>query len=254
MKHKIVLFIVAVVLFTIGCQTLAPTPTPTSTSTPLPSPTSDPTYLPPIITPTFTYNKIIYSTGIEVERMPTNNVLAITDRDGEYMLAFPENWDVGPFTEEFSSLDTYLKINPAAQFIFSALLAQQQLEVAHFRIFAVDISPGHLTDKYFSVIHISTTTDSGMLKHSLEELAQMNWDSSPHDQNSKLAAKVNGVSAFDIPYLYIEIKTGSTSSGAMIYAKTSKSVIQVSYITSNPNITISKELSLIAGSIADIAK
>ena len=221
MKHKIILFIVAVVLFAIGCQTLAPSPAP--------NPTSEPTYLPQIIIPTFTYNKVIYSTDIEVERMPTNNVLTIIDRDGEYGLAFPENWDAGPLTEEFSSIDTYSKINPTLQFIFSALLTQQQ--VAHFRIFAVDISPDHLTDKYYSVIHISTTTDSGMLKHSLEEIAQMNWDSSPHDQNSKLVAKVDGISAFDIPYLYIEIKTGSTSSGAMIYAKTSKSVIQVSYIT-----------------------
>jgi hypothetical protein len=216
-----------VILPILACRALTP-----SVPTPTPIPTPE----------TIKKIQITYSTGIETKRFD-NGVIVVIDHKGSYGMAFPEQWEVGAFHDDFlPTVDKYSEINPALKTFFQAFNGKDD----SLRIFAIDTSPGHLTKDSIAVFHVGMFQEEWRLQASIEELTAEYVNYINSSQQLKVADSFHGT-ANDIPYSILITapisETDTSAYGGVVLIKTDKAYLEMLYTTLDKTINIVDEVS-----------
>jgi hypothetical protein len=151
MKQKREIFTItgSILLFTLACATLMPTPEPTALPTATQEPTSTLVPTPTGIPPTATAGE---KSEIDLEKQADGTTL-FTDSVGGYQLVFPENWVTLDLTEDKieDAFDPLRETNPD---ISPGMLSMaKQLLTDNTRFMALDTSTGHYSGDHMTVAY-----------------------------------------------------------------------------------------------------
>lgn len=156
-NRKIFTITGSVLLFTLACAVLMPTPKPTAlpTAAQEPTPTLVPT--PTKIPPTATAEE---KSEIDIEKQADGTTL-FTDTVGGYQLVFPENWATMNMTEGGMDhvFDLFEQSNP--EFSPGMLNIVKQLLVENTRAIALDTNTGHYSGDHMTAAYCVLDEQTG---------------------------------------------------------------------------------------------
>ncbi|KAF0107503.1 MAG: hypothetical protein FD146_1537 [Anaerolineaceae bacterium] len=194
--------------------------------------------------------QVLYPTGIETRRLD-NGVIAVLDHKGHYFMGFGEKWQVGAFHEDFlPTVEKYAQINLSVKSIFEVLYQND----SSLRIYAVDTSPEHLTDKTATVIYIGMFQDQQHLQATLNDMAADLIENINSDGRLEVTRTLAGESNYAIPFIILLTESRSKTDtpfpvyGASVLIKTEEAYLEMSYITFDGTIDIIDELNPILAS------
>lgn len=185
-----------------------------------------------------------YPTGIETYRLD-NGMIAVADIKGYYCLAFPVQWEVGAFHEDFiPTVDKYAQIHNGIKLLFDAIYGKDN----SLRIFAIDTSSGHLSENNMTVLHIGMFQEEWRLESSLDDLTAEYMAYINSSGQLKVTNTFLGKSNYDIPYVMLLTKpvsfsgSGSPAYGAVALIKTDYAYLEILYTTLDNSIDIATEV------------
>lgn len=148
-NRKIFTLTGSILLFTLACATLMPTPEATALPTATQEPTSTLVPTPTEIPPTVTAEE---KSEISIEKQ-ANGATLFTDYIGGYQLVFPENWAAMNLTEASmdSVFDSFEQSNP--EFSQSTLNVAKQLLTENTRVMALDTNTGHYSGDHMTAAY-----------------------------------------------------------------------------------------------------
>jgi hypothetical protein len=203
-----------------------------------------------------TSEKVIsYQNGVEVEVLP-NGILTIIDKQGNYGLALPNQWEAGAVSMEFAPfVAVATNTNPSIGHIFESLINKENTA----RIFAFDTSPEHLNKDVFSILTVSMSQDKSCTNLSVIEIGNAavknELEENPY---TEVTVTKEGESKYQVPWYWYEtsIKPPDVQAAyaGFIVANTGETCIKINYATNNSAIKIEDELSLTIDNLVSITK
>jgi hypothetical protein len=212
----------------LACKAFTP-----STSTPMPSPDTGEGI------------RITYPTGIETIRLDSGMIVTV-DHKGSYCMAFPVQWEVGAFHEDFiPTVDKYAQIHEGIKLLFETIYGKDN----SLRIFAIDTSPDHLTENNMTVLHIGMFQEEWRLQSTMDELTTEYMAYVTSSGQLKITDTLLGKTKYEVPFVILLTEPVSTSGGdspaysAAVLLKTDYAYLEMLYTTLDKSINIVDELS-----------
>lgn len=194
--------------------------------------------------------RVTYPTNIETIRLDSGMIVA-ADHEGRYCIAFPSQWEVGAFHEDFiPTVEKYAQTHEGIKLLFGAIYGKDN----SLRIFAIDTSPDHLSENNMTVLHVGMFQEEWRLQSTMDELTAEYTAYINSSGQLKITDTLVGKSKYEVPFvilLYEPVSiTDNSAYSAAVLLKTDYAYLEMIYTTLDQSIDIVDELNPILTSIA----
>lgn len=194
--------------------------------------------------------QISYPTGIKTIRRDSGMMMA-ADLKGSYCIAFPPQWEVGAFHENFiPTVEKYAQIHGGIKLLFEAIYGKDN----SLRIFAIDTSPEHLSENNMSVLHVGMFQEEWRLQSTMDDLSAEYMAYLNSSGQIQITDTLVGKSKYEVPFIILLYEPVSISDNsaysAAVLLQTDYAYLEMIYTTTDKSIDIVNELNPILTSIA----
>jgi hypothetical protein len=159
-------------------------------------------------------------------------------------MAFPVEWEVGAFHEDFiPTVDKYAQIHGGIKLLFDAIYGKDN----SLRIFAIDTASNHLSETNMTVVHVGMFQEKWRLKLTLDEITAEYMAYVTSSGQLKVTNTFLGKSKYAIPYVLLLTESAPPDSQSPAYSgvalvKTDYAYLEIIYTTLDKSTQIAEEM------------